>query len=198
MTDNEIIDEYDCNLATYLSLPEYFHDAGESLRENYYFNLKLIKILENTPNVKNRLIKHIKLVLDRMDDYGIYVKELLIIYIYTLFDTQAVIDLILSSVPFKTAIMKKLTDITNFQEYRNTNPQLLEYLTNNFIVNKGFLSIKKNSDYRKRMLRIYMKIMVIYLKLYDNILEKRYAPDGIGAIESKNHFNDLLKIHLIL
>ena len=69
------------NLAVYLNLPEYFHDAGEKLREHYYFNLKLIQMLENTPNVKNRLIEHISLVLARIDDYGIHVKELLIIYI---------------------------------------------------------------------------------------------------------------------
>jgi hypothetical protein len=34
------------NLAVYLNLPEYFHDAGEKLREHYYFNLKLIQMLE--------------------------------------------------------------------------------------------------------------------------------------------------------
>ena len=29
------------NLAVYLNLPEYFHDAGEKLREHYYFNFEL-------------------------------------------------------------------------------------------------------------------------------------------------------------
>jgi len=70
------------NLAVYLNLPEYFHDAGEKLHEYYYFNLKLIQMLENTPNVKNHLIAHVRLVLARVDDYEINVKELLIIYIY--------------------------------------------------------------------------------------------------------------------
>jgi hypothetical protein len=176
------------NLAVYLNLPEYFHDAGEKLSEHYYFNLKLIQMLENTPNIKKHLIKHVKLVLERMDDYGKFVKELLIIYIYIFLDKQSVIDLILSYAPFKTVVMQKLTDITNYQEYLITNPQLLEYLIQNFTMNKRFLSIKKNLEYRKRIFRIYMKTMVICRKWYDNILEKRYAPGGNGAIEAKNHF----------
>ena len=183
------------NLAVYLNLPEYFHDAGKKLQEHYYFNLKLIQMLENTPNVKNHLSKHIKLVLDRMDNYGIQVKELLIIYIYVFLDKQPVIDLLLSPYErFKTLVMQKLTDITNYQEYLITNTQLLEYLINNFTVNKRFLSIKKNSDYRKRNFRIYMIIMVMCRKWYDNILEKRYAPDGNGAIEAKNHFNECVSL----
>lgn len=185
---------YSCNLAVYLNLPEYFHEAGEKIQEHYYFNLKLIQMLENTPNVKNRLIDHFKLVLNRMDVYGIHVKELLIIYIYVFLDTQPVVDLILSHKPFKTVVMQKLTDITNYQEYLNTNPQLLEYLINNFTVNKRFLSIKKNSEYRKRTFRIYMKIMVMCNKWYDNTLEKRYAPDGNGAIEAKNHFIESVRL----
>ena len=180
----------DFNLAVYLNLPEYFHEAGEKIPINYY--LILIQMLENTPNVKNRLIDHIKLVLNYIDNYGIHVKELLIIYIYVFLDTQPVVDLILSHKPFKTVVMQKLTDITNYQEYLNTNPQLLEYLINNFTVNKRFLSIKKNSEYRKRTFRIYMKTMVMCHKWYDNSLEKRYAPEGNGAIEAKTHFTEML------
>jgi hypothetical protein len=182
------------NLAVYLNLPEYFNDAGEKLREHYYFNLKLIQMLENTPNVKNRLIEHIKLILERIDDYGIRVKEILVIYIYVLLDAQPVIDLILSHARFKIVVMQKLTEITNYQEYQNTNPQLLEYLINNFTVNKRFLSIKKNSEYKKRIFRNYMKTLVICHKWYDNILEKRYAPEGNGAIEAKNHFIECVSL----
>ena len=184
----------DFNLAVYLNLPEYFHEAGEKIQEHYYFNLKLIQMLENTPNVKNRLIDHFKLVFNRIDVYGIHVKELLIIYIYVFLDTQPVVDLILSHQPFKTAVMQKLTEITNYQEYQNTNPQLLQYLINNFTVNKRFLSIKKNSEYRKRTFRIYMKTMVMCNKWYDNILEKRYSPEGNGAIEAKTHFIESVRL----
>ena len=75
MSDNEMRNDeyecdYDCNLAVYLNLPEYFHDTGEKLQEHYYFNLKLIKYLENTPYKKNCLIEHIRTVLNNIDDYG--------------------------------------------------------------------------------------------------------------------------------
>ena len=143
---------------------------------------------------KNHLSKHIKLVLDRMDNYGIQVKEILIIYIYVFLDTQPVIDLLLCNARFKSVVMQKLTDITNYQEYLITNPQLLEYLINNFTSNKRFLSIKKNSDYRKRNFRIYTKTMVMCRNWYDNTLEKRYAPDGNGAIEAKNHFIECVSL----
>jgi len=193
MSNNDEIHN-DCNLAVYLNLPEYFHDAGEKLREHYYFNLKLVQILENTPNIKNRVVEHIKLILDRIDDYGKFVKELLIIYIYVFLDTQPVIDLILSYVPFKTVVMQKLTDIINYQEYQITHPEFMEYMLSNFTINKRFVSIKKNSEYKKRMFRIYMKTMIICRKWYDNILEKRYTPDGNGAIEAKNHFIESVRL----
>jgi hypothetical protein len=151
-------------------------------------------MLENTPNVKNHLIAHVRLVLERIDDYGIRVKEILIIYIYVFLDKQPVIDLLLSHQRFKTAVMQRLIDMINYQEYQITNPQLLEYLINNFTANKRFLSIKKNSEYRKRIFRNYMKIMVICRKWYDNTLEKRYAPDGNGAIEAKKHFIECVSL----
>jgi hypothetical protein len=174
------------NLAVYLNLPEYFHDAGEKLHKDYYLLFK--EKLENTPDNKNDLINHLLFVLNDINDYEELVKEILIIYIYVFLDTQPVIDLLLCNVRFKSVVMQKLTEIINYHEYQNTNSQLLEYLINNFTVNKRFLSIKKNSEYRKRIFRIYMKTMVICRKWYDNIVEKRYAPDGNGAIEAKNHF----------
>jgi hypothetical protein len=185
--------DYDCNLAVYLNLPEYFHSAGETIHQYCFFNLKLIKYLKNTPYKKNHIIKHIKSVLNQIDDYGKVVKELLVIYIYTFLDKQPVIDLLLSQCErFKTVVMQKLTEITNYAEYQNTNPQLLEYLLNNFTINKRFLSIKKNSEYKKKVFRIYMKTLVMCHKWYDNTLEKRYAPEGNGAIEAKNHFTEML------
>lgn len=182
----------DFNLAVYLNLPEYFHEAGEKIPITYY--LILIQMLENTPNVKNCLIDHIKLVLNYIDNYGIDVKKILIIYIYTLLDTQPVIDLILSHAPFKSVVIQKLTDITNYQEYQNRHPEFLEYMINNFTNNKRFFSIKKNSEYKKRIFRIYMKTMVMCHKWYDNTLEKRYAPDGNGSIEAKNHFIESVRL----
>ena len=149
-------------------------------------------MLENTPNVKNILIKHLKSVLDRIGVYRKGAKELLVIYMYVLLDTQPVIDLILTHKPFKTVVMEKLTEIIEYHEYQNTNPEFLEYMLSNFTINKRFLSIKKNSEYRKRNFKIYMKTMVMCRKWYDNTLEKRYAPEGNGAIEAKNHFIELL------
>jgi len=105
MTDNKILndeqlnstDKYDCNLALYLNLPEYFHNAGKMIPEKYYFKLK--KSLENTPNKKNKLINNILLVLSNMNSQNLRVKELLVIYIYVFLDTQPAIDLLLSHKP---------------------------------------------------------------------------------------------------
>ena len=108
--NNDQIDEYECNLARYLNLPEYFNKAGKKIDTNYYY--KLIKILENTPNNKNRLIEHVKYVLDSMENYNIRIKELLAIYVYVFLDTQPAIDLLLSNKNFKTAVITKFTEIT--------------------------------------------------------------------------------------
>ena len=88
--------------------------------------------------------------------------------------------------------MQKLTDIIQYQEYKNTHPEFLEYMSSNFRINKRYLSVKKNSEYKKRVFRIYMKTMVVCHNWYGNTLEKRYAPEGDGAVEAQKHFSELL------
>ena len=191
LSDIEISnDEYDCNLALYLNLPEYFHNPGKMIPKKFYFKLK--KSLENIPNTKKRLVHYVSFVLDSINNHDLHVKEILVIYIYVFLDTQPAIDLLLCNIKFKTTVMKKFTDII---EYQNTNPQFLEYMLSNFTTNKRFLSIKKNSQYRKRIFRIYMKTLVICHKWYNYTLEKRYSPEGNGAIEAKNNFIFLFKIY---
>jgi len=181
-------DEYDCNLAKYLNLPEYFNRAGENIDANYYY--KLIKNLENTPTDKKSLINHVKFVLNTMEEYKTYIKELLAVYVYLLLDTQQSIDMLLSNKKFKTAVITKFTEIT---EYPDGSEQFREYMLNNFIMNKRFLSIKRNSDYKKRMFRIYMRTLVLCSKWHDHTIEKRYTPGGNGAIEAEKHFEYLSK-----
>ena len=185
--------QYQENLVEYLNLPAYFYSDAEKFRkEEGFFNYKLIRILEKTPYNKNILMNHLQDILIHIDDYGVDVKLILIIYIYILLDTQPVIDLLLSNVRFKTAVMQKLTEIYEYQPYQNT--RFLRYMLSNFTINKRFLSIEKNSEYKKRMFRNYMKIMVMCDKWYDNTLEKRYAPEGNGAIEAKNHFIESVRL----
>ena len=75
-----------------------------------------------------------------------------------------------------------------FIEYQVGTNQFREYMLNNFVVNKRFLSIKKNLDYKKRTFRLYMRTMVLCNKWYVDTIEKRYTPGGNGAIEAENHF----------
>lgn len=178
-------DEYDCNLARYLNLPEYFNKAGKKITVKFYY--KLIKNLENTPNDKNSLINHVKFVLNQMNYCKTYIKELLAIYIYQILDTQQSIDILLSNKKFKTAVIRKFTEITECPD-DGICEQFREYMLNNFVINKRFLSVKRNTDYKKRMFRIYMRTIVICNKWHYDILEKRYAPGGNGAIEAENHF----------
>ena len=179
-------DEYGCNLARYLNLPEYFNKAGKKITAKFYY--KLMKNLENTPNDKNILINHVKFVLDQTNYCKTYIKELLTIYIYRFLDTQQSIDMLLSNEKFKTVVISKFTEMT---EYPDGCEQFREYMLNNFVINKRFLSVKRNTDYKKRMFRIYMRTIVLCNKWYDDTLEKRYTPGGNGAIEAKNHFEYL-------
>ncbi len=179
-------DEYECNLAKYLKLPEYFNKAGENIDANYYY--KLTKNLENTPTDKKSLINHVKFVLNTMEEYKTYIKELLAVYVYLLLDTQQSIDMLLSNKKFKTVVITKFTEIT---EYLDGSEQFREYMLNNFVMNKRFLSIKRNSDYKKRMFRIYMRTLVLCNKWHDDMIEKRYTPGGNGAVEAEKHFEYL-------
>ncbi len=45
------------------------------------------------------------------------------------------------------------------------------------------------------MFRIYMKTIAMCHKWYSNTLEKRYAPEGDGAIEARKHFSELLNYY---
>jgi hypothetical protein len=188
----EHLARFKCNLAVYLNLPEYFHKHGKNIPRYYYF--ELVRMLEDTPVEKNLLINKFRSILTKMDDFGIYTKQILIIYIYLLLDTQPVIDLILCHEPFKTVTLKKLTDVNNSELYKRKFPEFLHYISNNFTINKRFFNNKKNSQYRKKMCRIYMKTLVMSHKWYFDTLEKRYSPEGIGAFEAKNNFDISVKI----
>jgi hypothetical protein len=187
----EHLARFKCNLAIYLNLPEYFHKHGKNIPRYYYF--ELVRMLEDTPNEKNLLINKFRSILNKMDDFGIYTKQILIIYIYLLLDTQPVIDLILCHERFKTVTLKKLTDINNYDNYKREFPEFLDYISNNFTINKRFFTNKKNSQYRKKICRIYIKTLVMSHKWYFDTLEKRYSPEGIGAFEAKNNFDISVK-----
>lgn len=197
MLETGLTNKY-CNLAAYLNLPEYFLESGKDIPLNYYN--KLIKAIEVTTNKnkvisakvqKNSLIRHLRFVLNTMDDFGPSVKEILFIYVYLLLDTRPVIDLILSHGPFKTCVTEKLTKIIEHGDYRDTRPEFYQYVLDNFTTGKRFFLIKKNREYRKKMCRIYMKTTTTCYKWYGDIIEKRYSPEGLGAIEAKSHFIEL-------
>jgi hypothetical protein len=176
-------DEYDCNLARYLNLPSFFNNTGKKIPTSEYF--MLIKILENIVYDKQYLINCLTRVITNMEMRDVRIKELLAIYMYVLLDTKPVTELILVDTRFKNTICEKFKELIESPE---ASKEFVSYMVSNFVTGKRFLSIRKNSEYKTRIFRVYMKTLVICNEWYIDTMEKRYAPGGNGAIEAEKNF----------
>ena len=182
-------DEYNFNLAVFLNLPDFFVSDGKKIPKHEYLMLR--NNLENISYDKSYLIKFLGNLITSMDFRdNIRVKQILAIYVYTFLDSKPVTDLILCNDNFKKVVDKKFKEFT---EHYNNNSEFGFYMLNKFVIGKRFLSIKKNSEYKTRMFRVYMKTLVICQKWYDHTIEKRYAPGGNGAIDAEKNFAYLVK-----
>lgn len=185
-----IHDEYDCNLARYLNLPQFIIPARKIDRYNYF---TLVGYLQHDGfyDIKDLLEIFSKI----FELYYIYknkkqLDELFFIYIYTLLDTPQVMKYTSSSDKFRKTMNSKLDE---FMKSTTCSKMFMKYIKNNFIMNKRFVSIKKNTEYKKRIFRIYMKTMVLCNRWFNDTMEKRYSPGGIGAIEAKNSYDVIYK-----
>ena len=184
-----IHDEYNCNLAKFLNLPRYFIDAAKQLHSDTYF--VLVKIFQNmsTCDKLGELVENAKTILQLGEVTGNRsLRELIVVFIYICLDIPNVIKHLLSPHDkFKKVVYSKITDFSSFDN-ENGGLEFKKYLSENFVANRRFLSIKKNTEYKKRNFRIYMKTMVLCNKWFSDSMEKRYAPGGIGALQAEKRF----------
>ena len=178
-------DEYNCNLAWYLGLPANFCFFSKKIKKYTYFTL--VNILNNSEKytiIELYLIfKHLFMLFELQETNN--QKEIIIIYIYTILDEPTFMKELMADSKFKQVIYTKL-EIFKLNTLYSSD--FLSYMADNFTINKRFLSIKKNSLYRAKIFRLYIKIIVICNIWFNETMEKRYTPCGNGAIEAKENF----------
>jgi len=184
-----IHDEYNCNLAKYLNLPRYFIDSAKQLHSDTYF--VLVKTFQNMSSCDNLggLVENVKTIIDLSEKMRVIsLRELLIVFMYICLDIPNVIKHLLSPHDkFKKVVYNKITNFSSFDN-KNGSLEFKKYLSENFVANRRFLSIKKNTEYKKRTFRIYMKTLVLCNSWFSDVMEKRYAPGGKGALEAEKRF----------
>jgi hypothetical protein len=183
-------DEYGGNLARYLNLPKEFVNIAKKIKIYDYF--KFVGYLEDSYLIDNKE-KLISICSNIVDIYSLYdnkARELLIIFLYIFLDTPLVRKHLLSDVRFKNVVNIKLQ---TFDENPIASYRFKKYLMDNFVISKRFLSIKKNKEYRTKYFRIYMKVVVTANKWFNNMIEKRYSPGGLGAVEARENFRQNVK-----
>jgi hypothetical protein len=85
---------------------------------------------------------------------------------------------------FKKAVYEKLTQFMELNEY----PELTVYLKTTFEINKKYLHIQLNKLHRRKILKKYIRIIIVMYSLYREVIEKRYIPGGVGYYECKERF----------
>lgn len=185
-----IHDEYNCNLAKFLNLPRYFVDNAKKLHSDFYF--VLVKKFQHflTCDKMDELVMNFKSVFNMLeyDETTKETKELVIIYIYIILDSPAVIKHLLSHEKFKKVVYGKIEEFSS-SDNENGSLEFKKYVSENFVTSRRFLSVKKNSEYKTKVFRLYMKTMVQCNEWFNDTMEKRYAPFGNGAIEAEKDFN---------
>jgi hypothetical protein len=135
------------------------------------------------------LVENVKTIIDLSEKMRVIsLRELLIVFMYICLDIPNVIKYLLSPHDkFKKVVYNKITNFSSFDN-KNGSLEFKKYLSENFVANRRFLSIKKNTEYKKRTFRIYMKTLVLCNSWFSDVMEKRYAPGGKGALEAEKRF----------
>lgn len=194
------------NIARYLNLPDYIIDMYDDLcydkinyDDDYYISMYEL-------DDDNYLIisKNVSYIVDKINDIidteskHIMKKFIIIVFLYYYFDKSftTIKNNNKNSKKCLDAIYEKLEDIKNVYKTENIiyYDIFYNYINETFETGKRFLVIKNNKIYRKKILKNYMLSLVRFNSLYQEILEKRYAPNGLGYFEAEKHFTEIIKL----
>ena len=113
-----------------------------------------------------------------------YSKKVLLIYLFVILDIPCVNRILITNQKLKSSL--KLHTIIS--TYKN-DTTFVSYMAGTFVVNKRFYNKQKNVEYKKRMFRIFMKVVVFVNRWFYDMIDIRYAPGGPGYFEALNDFN---------
>jgi len=193
------------NIARYLNLPDYIIDMYDDLcydkinyDDEYYVSMYKSDddYLIISKNV-SYIVDKINSIIDTEPKY-IIKKFIIIVFLYYYFDKSftTIKNNNKNSKKCLNAIYEKLEHIKNVYKTENIiyYDIFYNYINETFETGKRFLIIKHNKIYRKKILKNYMLSVARFNSLYQNTLEKRYAPNGLGYLEAEKHFTEIIKL----
>ena len=111
-------------------------------------------------------------------------RAFVMILIYKLLDTRNMNWYLHENKNFKKVVYEKLTQFIELNEY----PEITVYLKTTFEINKKYLHIQLNKLHRRKILKKYIRSIIVMYSLYREVIEKRYRPGGVGYCECKERF----------
>lgn len=184
-------DKYNCNLAKYLKLPSIFFNVAKLIdKDDYFFYFTMFE-RSLTSRKDKEIIRMASLLFGSFQTTrNNRVKELIVICSYKFIDSHSVL---LNNEKFKKAADEKLKELMLL----SSNNAFINYMRCTFQSGKRFLSFQRNREYRKRVFRLYIKTLFLTNKWFNETIEKRYSPFGIGAIEAKESFMRSYSVYLL-
>ncbi len=194
-------DEYDMNIGKFLGLPDDINYSYKIKKDTHFKLINMYKILDQSNGImtKDVFFKINMLLLENNNDIDnilycmVYMldkiqncrhvnsKKVLYIYLMVIIDFILINNISLLSE--KSMILENI--IITYQD----DIPYIKYINENFVNGKRFFSIKKNFEYKRRMFKIYMKVVVFANKWFYDMIDVRYAPGGTGYIEAFKDFN---------
>jgi hypothetical protein len=168
-------------------MSEYFINVYEQ-NKDYFDGLNYMKMFKKhlTLNKDSEIIsRDLTILLQHFQNNFLRDKRsFIIILIYKLLDTRNVNWLLHMNKNFKKVVYEKFTEFIELDEY----PALTIYLKTTFEINKKYLHIQLNKSHRRKILKKYVKSIIVFYSLYRTVIEKRYRPGGVGYYECKERF----------
>jgi len=175
------------NLARHLHMSEYFINVYEQ-NKNYFDGLNYMKMFKKhlILNKDSKIIaRDIKILLQHFQNNFLRDKRAFVmILIYKLLDTRNMNWYLHENKNFKKVVYDKLTQFIELNEY----PEITVYLKTTFEINIKYLHIQLNKLHRRKILKKYIRSIIVMYSLYREVIEKRYRPGGVGYYECKERF----------
>ena len=211
MNNNNIIEYIDMVNQSYLEkflviidIPEiiqgfYRQNASDfnfkEIVEIFEFNGVFIEDYENSSEDINFQIAHnIMRIMDKINTDGenLNVKCAYKIILFNLLDTSIYNPYVFFNTSLKRIIDSKISEILS--NNHNGHNALFMYLKNNLIVNRRYIMKKNFHIYIWNRLFVHMQVSGRFLKIFREVVNKRYTPGGVGYLEAKKDFESIASV----
>ena len=120
-------------------------------------------------------------------------KKIRLVVLMHLYDTYHYLKLRDKCTYFRILVNSMIDRIKNAKLIKSWNKPFVNYFSNAFISNRRFLSVKKNKEYRSKVFRNQMRVVMISNYMFEEAMKKRYMPViGEGYKQSFSEFKETI------